>query len=119
MHCPGTSHHVRAGEEALNRRFVGLGVDPAIVVAFDPRLRRLVEKRQGEIRDVLQHGEEAALYHAPQRLDFTVRCGRVRQCSLMENAKPIETFVNLDRRHGGAVVALSGSWEPTLLEGLR
>src|ERR1700686_984616 len=97
------------GQEARNWRDTKLGMGLTIIFVLDPRLRRLVEKVQGEIRYILQHGEETPLYQTPQDLDFGVLIWAIWKRCLIQNAEPGKAFGDLRRRHGGAVVALGGA----------
>src|SRR5258705_8180433 len=71
--------HLWAGEEARNGGFADLGMDLAVVLVLDPGLRRLVEDRKREIRDILQHGDQPPLNRTPERLLFGILVGAVGQ----------------------------------------
>src|SRR5436309_1947543 len=55
------------GKKALERCLADLGVARAIVLVLDPGLGGLVEEAQGEVRHMLQHGDQTALDRAPER----------------------------------------------------
>ena len=69
---------VRPGEEARDRCPADLGVGLAIVLVLDPGLGRLVQEAQGQVRHMLQHGDQSALDRAPERLLLGVLVGAVR-----------------------------------------
>ena len=113
------SCHGGAGEEAGERRVIDLAVALAVVVLLDPRLRRLVEPGQGEVVDALEHGHQPALDRCPKNLLLAVLVGGVRECRLMKDTEPGETFADLGGRHRTAVVAHRGARQAALLHRLR
>jgi len=91
----------------------------AVVIWLDPGLGRLVQHGQRQIGHALQHGHQPAFHDRPERLDFAVEVRAVGERLLMQDAEPGQAFGDLDRRHGGAVVAHGGTRQTALQEGLR
>ena len=94
-------------------------MDFAIVFMLDPCLCGLVEHSKTEVRYVLEHRHQSALDRSPQVLDLAVSLRGIRQRGLLHDAEPSETFCELRRRHGGAVVAQSCARQAALLKALR
>ena len=64
--------HLRARQEAGQRRLADLGVDRAVVLVLAPRLRRFIEGGEGEIGDTLEHRHQSTFELAPERFDLPV-----------------------------------------------
>ena len=73
------------------KRFDGhladLGVELPVVLVLDPDLCRVVQDAEREIRDVLQHGQEAPLDLAPEAFFLGVLIRRVRQGRLVDDTQ--------------------------------
>ena len=109
---------VGPGEEARDRRLADLGVGLAVVLVLDPGLGGLVQEAQGQVRHVLQHGDQPALDRAPERLLLGVLIGAVGQRGVVQDAETGEPLGDLRGRHRGAVVAQRGARQAALLERL-
>src|SRR6516162_5557323 len=72
------------GEEPGDRRSADLAVVLGIVVLLYPRLRRLIERGQGQVRHMLQHGHQAAFDRAPEGLGFSVLVRAISKCCLVQ-----------------------------------
>ena len=112
------ARHRRPFEEAGERGDADLGVDRAVVLVLDPGLGRLVEERQCQVGDVLQHGDEPAFDRTPERFLFTVLRWCIRKGRVVQNPEAREAFADLGRRHRRAVVAQGRARQATLLERL-
>ena len=110
--------HLGTRQEARDRRLADLGVGLAVVLVLDPGLGGLVQERQGQVRHMLQHGDQPALDRAPERLLLGILIGAVRQRGVVQDAQPREPLGDLRRRHRGAVVAERRAWQAALLERL-
>jgi len=110
--------HVGSGEEAAQRGLAGLGVDGVVVLHLDPGLRRLVQQRQGQLDDALEHRHEASLSVRPEDLLLGVLVGAVRERRVLVHAEAQEARARFGREHGRAVVHQRGARQTALLEGL-
>jgi hypothetical protein len=63
---------VGAGEEAREGRFADLRVKFPVVLLLHPRLGDVVQDGEGEVGDVLEHGEEPAFDLGPEVLLLAV-----------------------------------------------
>ncbi len=104
--------------EAVERGLASLGVDGAVVLHLDPRLGGVVQDRQGEIGDALEHRHQAALDLGPEHFLLGVLVGRMRQGRSMHDAEAHQSLRHLGGDHGRAVVGHQGARQATLLERL-
>jgi len=109
---------VRALEVTLERGHLDLGVDRAVILLLDPRLRRGVEQVEREVRDTFEHGHEAALDQGPEVLLFGILFGAVREREILKDTQPLMAFDGLRGFHGGAPVAERRPRQLALLESL-
>jgi hypothetical protein len=82
-HVGARSHHRRAAQKAIERRFVDLRMALAIVVGLDPGEGCLVESGKRQIDHAFEHGHQSRLNNGPEMFKFPVHIRAVRQCCLM------------------------------------
>jgi hypothetical protein len=105
--------------EALERGAAEFVVHAAVVLAFDPGERRVVEHLERQRLDALEHGQQAALDLGPEDLLLGILIGRVRQRGLVHDAEAREPLGDLRGGLGAAVVGQQGSWQAARLQRLR
>ena len=93
------------GKKARDRCLADLSMGFAVVLVLGPGLGGLVQEAQGEVRHVLQHGDQPALDRAPERLLLGVLIGAVGQRGMVQDAQTGEPLRDLRGCHCGAVVA--------------
>ena len=75
-----------------------------MVFHFDPGLGRLVQKRQRQVRTVLQHRQQASFDLPPERFLFPILIGRIRQRRVMNDAETFESLPGFCSDHGRTVI---------------
>src|ERR1700688_1038273 len=103
--APTVARDGRTGGEQGARRSAVLVVALGIVVLLAPRLRRLIERGQGQVWHMLKHGHQAAFDRAPEGLGFSVLVRTISKCCLVQDAEACEPLCDLGGGHRCAVVA--------------
>jgi hypothetical protein len=94
-------------------------VDLAVILALDPRLRRLVELVEREALDALDHRDQALLERLPEFLLLAVLLGAVLEGQLVQDAEAREAAAGLLGLHRRAVVAHLPPRQPALHDRLH
>ena len=105
-------------QHALERRHAELAVHLAVVLEFDPRLRRLVQEGERQLALALEHGHQAPLDAAPEGLLLAVLLGAVRERGGMDNAEALEPLFHLMGLHRLAIVGEQRARHAALLKSL-
>jgi hypothetical protein len=108
----------RSFEEAGERCGADLGVARAVVLVLAPGLRGLIEEGEGEVGNVLQHGDQPAFDRPPERLLLGVLVRTIRKRRVVQDTEARQALADLCGGHGGAVVAQGRARQATLLERL-
>jgi len=111
--------YVGGVEVAAKRRGPQLTVGPPVVVPLHPGLGGIVERPEGELVFVLEHGEQAVLDVEPEVLLLGVLVGRVWQCGSVDDAEASQALNGLVGQHRTAVVGHQRPRKSPLLDGLR
>jgi hypothetical protein len=98
------THHMGGSRESLDWGATDLAMCRPVVLDFDPRLSRLVQEVERQIRHSVEHLHQSALKICPEGLLLAVLVGAKRERLLMKDCKTQQSFRDFIGDHRRAVV---------------